>query len=251
MEDDVAKALTYQVKRDLAERYFGFRRLIEEDTANYFRLLKEFGRKHEEKVSHNFVRLYLLLRDQDLIEEFLRITGLPEAFYYDDYLLRSKNIRRRLFKALRPKGWTSKGRFKRLFLDIYENLRRAVEEYREAFQELQVEAEVINEEIRRFKEKFDLSEIMHFLKSLEGPSDLASLGHPSLEKSVTGLEKTLEFATVPPPEEFFPPLPSLPPLKKVHGKLVKLAKEAYQRHTQEAREILENASLSPEDQKKS
>ncbi len=249
MEDDVAKALTYQVKRDLAERYFGFRRLIEEDTANYFRLLKEVSRKHEEKVLREFVRLYLLLRDKDLIEKFLQITGLPEPYYYDDYLTRSKNIRRRLFKALRPKGWTSKGRFKHLFLDTYERLRQAVEEYREAFQELQVEAEVINEEIRRFKEKFDLSEIMHFLKSLEGSSDLASLGHPSLEKSVTGLEKTLEFTKVPPPEEFLPNIPPLPPLKKIHGELARLAKEAYRRHTEEAREILEDASTPPKDQK--
>jgi len=249
MEDDVAKALAYQVKRDLAERYFGFRRLIEEDTANYFKLIEEVSRKHEDKVMREFLRLYILLRDKDLIEEFLRITGLPEPYYYDEYITRSKNIRRRLFKALRPKGWTSKGRFKRLFLDTYERLRKAIEEYREAFQELQVEAEVINEEIKRFKEKFDLSEIMQFLKSLEGSSEeLAILGHTSMEKSVSGLEKTLEFNRVPPPEKFLPNIPPLPPLKEVHSELVRLAKEAYRRHTEEAKEILEEASATPEDQ---
>lgn len=246
MEDDVAKALAYQVKRDLAERYFGLRRLIEEDTQRYFRQIEEIGRRFEERLALEFSRIYLMLRDQDLIAKFLEITGLPEAYYYEPYFLSSEHIRKRLFRELQAHGWTSKGKFKRLFLETYRRLQKSVEEYRQALQELQIEAEVINEEIKRFKQKFDLSEIMHFLKSLEGSSDLAALGHPSMDQSVEKLEKTMEFQNVPPPTQFLPDIPPLPSLEKVEKDLAHLAKEAYKRHKLEALKILEDTQADKE-----
>ncbi len=247
MEDDVAKALAYQVKRDLAERYFGLRRLIEEDSKRYFQQIEKTKSAFEERLAVELIRLYLMLRDEDLIEKFLNLCGLREAYYYDPYFLSSENIRRRLFKGLAPHGWTSKGKFKHLFFQIYSRLAEVIDEYQQALQELQIEAEVINEEIKRFKEKFDLSEIMHFLKSLDTPSDLAALGHPSLDQSVSNLEKTLEFQTLPPPEKFLPPISRIPPLKEIEGDLGRLVKEAYRRHKEEALKILEDSQSREKD----
>ena len=248
MEDDVAKALAYQVKRDLAERYFSFRRLIEEDSARYFHLIQDLKKEFEEGVGRELVRLYCLLRDEDLIKELLPIVGFSKEFfydqYYDPYVVRSFSIKARLFEGFHLKGWTHKGRFKNLVFEVYQRLAKAVDEYLEKYQKLEIEAEVINEEIKRFREKFDLSEIMQFLKGLELPSDLSALGHPSLEKSVTGLEKTLEFNQIPPPQEFLPQISPLPSLDHVRKSLTHLAKEAYRRHKKEVQYLLEKIEAS-------
>ncbi len=240
MEEDVAKALAYQVKRELAERYFGFRRLIEEDTARYFQLIEETRRRFKERMAKELIRFYFMLRDKDLIDQLVSLLGLPEAYFYEDYLKAPPDLRDKLFKGLHLKGWTSKGKFKHLFLDTYHRLYELSKEYQEIFQELAVEAEVINEEIRQFKEKFDLSEIMQFLKTFEPSPELASLGHPSYRESVSTLEKKLELGKVPPPEEFLPKIKDLPPPEEVRGKLIKLAKEAWKRHPKEAKELIQS-----------
>ena len=51
MEEDVAKALAYQVKKELAERYFGFRRLIEEDTQNYQKAIENTCQKLQKEIT--------------------------------------------------------------------------------------------------------------------------------------------------------------------------------------------------------
>ena len=241
MEEDVAKALAYQVKRELAERYFGFRRLIEEDSARYFQLIEETRKRFEERLAKELMRFYIMLRDKDLIDQFLKLLGLPKAYFYDQYLQASPDLQHELFKDLRPKGWTSKGKFKHLFLDTYYRLYELIQEYQETFQELVVEAEVINEEIRQFKEKFDLSEIIQFLKTFEPSPELASLGHPSYRESVSTLEKKLELGKVPPPEDFLPEIKDLPPPEEIRAKLIKLAKEAWKRHPQESKELVQSA----------
>ncbi len=244
MEEDVAKALAYQVKRELAERYFGFRKLIEEDTAKYFHLLKETKKRFEDKMAREFSRIYIMLRDKDLIDRFLKLTNFSKAFFYDENLFTSKNTIQELFKDLKVKGWTSKGRFKNLFLDIYHRLYKILEEYTEAFQELEVESEIINEEIKQFKEKFDLTEIMSFLKTFEPSPELASLGQPEFRESVSALEKELEIGRVPSPDTFLPKTGLPPSPEKIHSELARLAKESWKRHRQEAKELLESVGSS-------
>ncbi|WP_022852583.1 hypothetical protein [Thermodesulfatator atlanticus] len=240
MEEDVAKALAYQVKRDLAERYFGARRAIEEDSKNYFRKIEELKKKFLPKLAESFARIYTLLNyDEELIKKFLEITGLKEAYFRSE-----QKDALETFKGFKLKGFTSKGRFKNLFLESYARLYDLVNEYRKELDELKVEAEVINHEIEIFKEKFNLTEIMHFLKDLEGPSEFADLGLTSLEESVSKLEDKLEFKKIPPPEKFLPDISALPPLKEISKPLGSLAKEAFNKHKERALELLKNVKQS-------
>ncbi len=237
MEDDVAKALAYQVKRELAERYFGLRKLIEEDSANYFRKIEEIKEKYLPRIKEAWFRIYFLLGDRELAKAFCGLLSLKEPPFYAEFEKLKDPLA--LLKGLSVKGFTNKGRYKNLFLAAYEKFQKEIEAYRKAFTKAKVEAEVINHEIELFKEKYDLNEIMQFLKSLEAPSALADLGHTSLEESVTTLEKSLAFEIVPPPEKFLPPPPpKLPPLKEIKKDLEKLALLAYRRQAEQAKEII-------------
>ncbi|AEH45694.1 hypothetical protein Thein_1839 [Thermodesulfatator indicus DSM 15286] len=234
MEEDVAKALAYQVKRDLAERYFSARRVIEEDTENYFRKVEEVKKKFIPKLEEAFGRLYLLLhQDKEFINRFLQITGLKEAYFQE------KEPSLESLSGFHLRGFTSKGRYKNLFLDCYEKLCETLKEYHKTLEDLKVEAEVINHEIEIFKEKYNLSEIMHFLKSLDSSSEYADLGQTSLDESTAKLEKKMEFKKITPPEELLPDIPLLPPLKEVQKELTSLAKEAFGRYREKSQAILD------------
>ncbi len=240
MEDDIAKALAYQVKKELAERYFGFRRLIEEDTARYFKGIEETKKVLKKRLAPEFFRLYTLLVEPELQDELRQILGLKYLPFLEDYQKLSLEEKKALFKELHPKGFTSKGRFKRLLEDTYQRLWKKFQEYNETFQNLKVESEIINEEIKRFKEKFDLSEIMQFLKSFEMTAE-SSLGHPDFKESVTSLEEELKFQKIASPEQFLPEIKDLPEPQKVHSPLERLANKAWKRHKSWSKELVKIA----------
>ena len=238
MEDDVAKALAYQVKRELAERYFGLRKLIEEDTGNYFKKIEEIKKKHLPPLKKSWHRIYILLVGKELIQEFVALLGLSFPPFYEEY----QNVRDpfALLEGLPVKGWTFRGRYKNLVFSAYEQLKKETEKYRKVFQQTKAEAEIINHEIELFKEKYDLNEIMQFLKSLEAPSGMADLGHTSLEESVSTLEKTLAFEKIPGPENFLPEMPKVPSLKEIKPELEKIVIKIVKRYPEEAKRILEH-----------
>jgi len=237
--EDLAESLSLEVRREIAERYFTHRKVLEEEIEEYLRELKEFE-KEEEKILREIVRLIFMLKDEDLVRRFEEITGKSVRSYHDEYLVYSPTIRKRLFRTLRTRGFTSKGKFLRLFEDTYKRLVAGLPEYQKKLRALEVWAKRINEDIEEFHREYDLGSIFGFFRSLEGerPSELAVPVQG--EESGRGLEERLRFRPVPLPRSRFLDLEGLPPWKKVSGALLHLAKEAYSRHTGEARKILED-----------
>ncbi len=237
--EDLAESLSLEVKREIAERYFTHRKVIEEEIEEYFRALKEFE-KEEEKVLREILRLIFLLRDEDLLKKFEKITGKEIRGYYDEYILSSPRIRKRLFRELKTRGLTSKGKFLRLFENTYRRLLERLPSYQKRLRSLRIWAERINEDIREFHREYDLESIFSFFRTLEEsrPSELAGWGVE--DQARESLEHRLRFPPVPSPESKFLDLEGLPPWKKVSGELLKLAKEAYRRHTGEAKRLLED-----------
>ena len=72
------------------------------------------------------------------------------------------------------RGLTLKGRFKNAIIDAYERLTDHVDQYRESFEELVEDRDVISEEIKLFYQKNDLGTILSFLRSL---GEAGSVGH--------------------------------------------------------------------------
>ncbi|OAQ21185.1 hypothetical protein [Thermosulfurimonas dismutans] len=236
--EDLAESLVLEIKREIAERYFTHRKVIEEEIEDYGRKLKEFE-KEEENLLKELIRLAYMLRDKNLLKRFEEITGVSLEPYYDEYILSSKNIRRRLFKELKSKGFTSKRKFIKLFEQTYKRLLEKNEAYRKKFDSLKTQAELIEQDIKEFNKEYDLGSIFSFLGSLgeRVPSEIA--GIEEKDKVIESLGTQLQFPKIRPPEEKFVHLGTLPSWKEVGSELLGLAKEAYRRHTGEAKEILE------------
>jgi len=236
--EDLAESLALELKQEIAERYFTHRKVIEEEIEDYEQTLKAFE-KEEEALLKELIRLTYMLRDPDLLESFEKIVGVSLKPYYDEYILSSKNIRRRLFKKLKSKGFTSKRKFLRLFEQTYKKLLEKSQAYRKKFESLKKQAELIEQDIEDFNKEYNLGSIFSFWESLGGnpPSEIA--GIEEKDKIMDSLERQLRFPKVRHPEEKFIHLGSLPSWKEVGSQLLSLAKEAYRRHTGETKEILE------------
>ncbi len=230
MDGDISKALTYQVKREIAEKYFGWRTAIFEDISELEKMVAEAQAFYEARVGRDLLRIYSLLSNESLISRFLQMCGWSDRPFYDAYVVDSPTIRERLLKDIERHGWTDSGRFKNLVRDAYRRLVRSCAQYKEKLAAVEEEVAVVKEELRRFKEKFSLDEIMGFLRSLDQDEGGDSLAMTPLALGSERLEERLAFPSVEHLEEALASVPDLPDPGKIDKKLKDLAERAFMYH---------------------
>lgn len=219
--------LSLEVKKEIADRYFGFRKMIEDDSQVYNEHIAQAYRQLENEVGFDLVRLYILLHKKSLIYDFFRLTGFRDPIFLDPYLLQSPNIRRRLFKGQPIHGFTRRARFHHLFFDIYQRLQTSLENYAATMNRLVKEGKAIVEEIEVFQRKNDLGSMMDFLRRLDSGGDAGAMGAALSPHRDSYFEEKMRIHVPDEVETLLPVLPPLPPLKTCKGKLEDLLDQAY------------------------
>jgi hypothetical protein len=227
---DMEELLSLEIKKEIADRYFGFRKMIEDDSRQYNQHIREAYRQLENEVGFDLIRLYILLGQESLIHDFFRLTGLRDQVFLDPYLLQAPTIRQRLFKGQPVHGLTRRSRFHNLFVDIYNRLRAGAENYRATLKRLVEEGKTIVEEIEVFHRKNDLGSMMGFLRRLdsgsmqeEGPM---AGGIAPLRDSY--FEDKMRIAAPAAAEKLLPAFPALPAVKSCRRALQNLIDAAFE-----------------------
>jgi hypothetical protein len=230
MTSDISQLLNFEVKKELADRYFGFRKLIEHDKAELEKDIYHCNRTVGQRILYDLNRIYIMLLDEELIRRFLELTGLEEKIYYDPYILTSSTLRLRIFTGVKTYGLTAAGRFKHLFMQTYEQLTQDVENYREKFAELLISQETIEEEIKIFYRQNDISTIMGFLRAMD-TGDVSGNMEGAIDTGFS--EYIARNMRLSPPVQVrreLPTMPPLVPLPQIKNELKKLAEAAFPLH---------------------
>lgn len=232
MEGDISKVLTYQVKKEIAERYFGTRRLIEHDMTYISDLIQLMNNRYESKIGPGLVRIYSLLMDMDIIDRFLALIKWDGHPFLDSYVVESKTIRKRLVEKIRSHGWFQRSRFVNLILDSYRELYREYKAIADMEEEAREELEIIKEELKIFKEKYSLEEIMTFVRHLdfEGQDMAKVMGGNVTALDPNDLTKKMDFGDIKLLEKQLPRMPALPEPDVLESALRELSETAYSRH---------------------
>ena len=238
MSPDIHEVLAYEIKKEIADRYFGFRKLIEDDKLDFAEKIRQYSFILEKRISFDLIRIYIALKEEELIQRFLALTGLPPNLFYDPYLTQSDTIRQRVFSGVRIHGLTQGGRFKNLIFDCYERLEVHVVEYRTKFAELKKYREEINEEIDTFYRKNDLGSIMGFLKALSDPNTAGSMEGGMEIGMGQSMEAKMRIEPQLPPEHYLPVIQPLPNLAHIRPALKELIRTAYGDHGAELIHLL-------------
>ena len=227
--DDITKILSFEVKKEIAERYFGFRKRIEDDKGLYEQRLTASSLELESSIGFDLIRIYILLHDKGIIDRFIRLVGLPQEFFYDPYFIQSPSIRRRIFSGRKLRGWTRRSRFRNIFFDIYKSLAVHVEEYRRTLSDLTEEQETIREQINLFYRKNDIDTIMSFIRRLDNPDP----GHGeflesgAIDAGQHGLDEKMRLHPPLPACDMLPTITPLPQFESIRSDLMQLIHEAY------------------------
>ena len=231
MQPNFEDIMAVELKKEIAERYFGFRKMIEEDKLNLMQKMKYQISILEKRISFELIRLYILLKDDELIQHFMELTGWEERLFYEPYITESETIRKKVFKGIKVRGLTQGGRFKNLVFDTYERLVEHVEHYRGDFEEIGTIRETINEEIKLFYRKNDIGNIMGFLRSMDSiDSNEDTMGITPAIGSPSTLENKMRIQEPPPIDPELINIPPLIPLPNISKDFKKLVDKAFKMH---------------------
>jgi len=244
MKPDITEVIAYEIKKDIADRYFGFRKLIEQDKLDLEKEIRIHSFILEKRISFDLIRLYIILKDEELIDSFLSLTGIDKKQFYDPHFTQSATIRDRVFEGIKVRGLTRSGRFHHLAMDCYERLETHSEQYREKFAELQEANENIAEEIKVFYQQNDLGSIMGFLRSLGSSHKMGDLEGGMEIGMAQSLEKKMTIAPLLPIENYLPVIKPLPLLSHIAGDLKKLTDRAYKLHDKETLNFLTSKKMA-------
>ncbi|MFH1147976.1 MAG: hypothetical protein V1736_09765 [Pseudomonadota bacterium] len=227
--EDISAALYYQIKKEIAERYFGTRKAIEEGKAAVNHRIAHHEETLGKVVCGDFCRIYQLLGSKELVEEFWSIAGLENRAFYDRYLSEAGETAASLLNGVKIRGITKKGRYRNLLLDCYRILVADVKRYRISYEEIQEECLLIEEEISQLASNYNLDEILRFVGNMESRGDMAGvLGETIVPEHRVALEAKLAVQHVERLEDRIVEIPVLPPPVRIESQLKDLATRAQQ-----------------------
>ena len=231
MKPSFEDIMAIELKKEIAERYFGFRKMIEEDKFDLMQKMKYQISILEKRISFELIRIYILLKDDGLIQHFMELTGWEERLFYEPYITESETIRKKVFKGIKIRGLTQGGRFKNLVFDTYERLVEHVEHYRGDFEEIETIRETINEEIKLFYRKNDIGNIMGFLRSMDSTGENEdTMGINPATGSAGTFENKMRIQEPPPIDPELISIPPLIPLPNISQDFKKLVDKAFKMH---------------------
>lgn len=230
--DNLAQALAYEIKQDIAQRYFGFRTRIEGEIDQYRQELHYCCGKHPPRIEVDLQRLQFLCFKKNIFQDFLVLVKLPKAFT-DTFTIAPPALHNNvlwdeLFVDFKGEGFTRRRRHRNLIYKVYRSLSSIIEEYREAYINLQDDHQSICDEISSFYRNNDLSGILSFLRDLQDMNSGRSQLLQSVSVSSRNLDKELQIQLPPPVTTSLHPLEELPETGLIKTQLQQIINKAYE-----------------------
>ncbi len=244
--EEISENLALEVKREIIENYLSEKLFLEEKWKDYEDLLDTL-RDAQKEVFDNSWRIYLLLNKEEvLVKDFENCTSFPLLesceksleLNKDVYDISEEELREKLFSNIvSPFALTLKGKFVKLFCNIYKFLVSILNNYLKEYKKVGKAYTILKEETDKFHKAFDLSYILNFFEKLEMPKE--EIGAiEDREKVIEELVEKLKIPIPEPPEHAFINYSPIPPLSKVSSKLSKLAKTSFEKNPENAKKIL-------------
>lgn len=226
--DDFINAIAYEVKQEIANRYFGFRSRTETEMEQYLEKLHDADRDHLAAIRLDLRRMRVLLCQERFFKDFLLMMGLPQ----DIAAGQSSPDATSLFTGLKGEGFSRWRRYRDLAFKVYQSLAKDIVSYRAAWVDLDDEYAEICTRIDDFHRNNDLSGILSFLRTFDSADSerLKFLHTQSAPRSDRSVDQELRIPHPRPVTDILPALPALPPLKQVKAAMSRLLESAYALH---------------------
>ena len=238
---DIAAALAYQVKKEIAENYFGTRRELEEEREDLIRQAKKIQKAWVQEVETPITLIGELLLNPETLKSFFALLGretLPLAV--------PDRPDRTFSKALEACplsfAFTSQAKYQALIAQLHGLAWGRSQPLLEKVRALEKKVRLYNEDLAKFSLSYSLQEILAFIKAIEGNSELKGvLGENTDPRAVPELEKKLMLKSLDPSGLGLLEFKPVPKLSQIREPLRALAKQAFRRNGEQIKSCLKRA----------
>ncbi|MGV8073843.1 MAG: hypothetical protein AB2L11_04720 [Syntrophobacteraceae bacterium] len=236
MEDDLISSLTRQVKEEVIENYLTERSIIGlqvEDLKNR----AETARLQAVGTGRRLSRLAYLAIQPESVEKLRSLLNIsPNSFWNES--MRKEFSRGAHF--IKVRALTDKGKFRKLVLEAYKRLFHWMEKYAKSYANLESECRAVNSNIVKFRNNFDLLNILRFLKDMDTVTleRKQFLGENFSAQEITSVDKKLYVNTVTFEDLNAPPPISLPKPETLDAPLIRLANEIYDKYQYQVKHLM-------------
>jgi hypothetical protein len=223
--DKVLDALKVHIKKEIVDNYFADRVYVEEDTETLHQEVQEYV-KSMAGLGRRFMALSHALGSQNacgLMREVLKLEAWP---FYQEYCNLSGREQLALIQDTRRRGFTAYRRFRNLIFDLYERLQQESVALHEAYAKIQTHLKLLNEDIDKFNLSYDFGLIAAQMEALDGGRE-ESMSGGLMASEREELSTRMRFKRQKLTDEQLPPVPVLPPLAEIQGKLESLIESIY------------------------
>jgi hypothetical protein len=215
--DKALEALRVHIKKEIIDNYFADRVYLEDDTELLSQEIEAYGRDLS-GLGRRFMALAQALVSEKACHLMMEVLGLPAWPFYEEFGNLSERERQDLLKDTRRRGLTNYRRFRNLIFDLYERLQQESVKLHEAYTKIQTHLKLLNEDIDKFNLSYDFGLIAAQIEAMDGGRDEFMSGGllaPEREELSTRMRFKRRKLT----DEQLPPVPVLPPLAEIKGKL--------------------------------
>ncbi len=240
---DIASALAYQVKKEIAENYFGTRKILEEERNDLIRQEKKLEKASQQEVLPILIRIHHLFMGEEEGQSFLDLLQRGDLIESAKQAIQDRGINPSPIPSDFPFAFTAKGKYKSLIFTLYHMAKAKIDELLEEFNILQKQAALFNEDLTKFKSSYSLPDILSLIKSIEGADGLKGvLGENTDPRSVPLLEEKLLLRPLDFSREKVLVLRALPNVTEIQEPLNRLIDQTFQTHRSEIKKALRDKS---------
>jgi hypothetical protein len=179
-------------------------------------------------------KIIYYLVDEAAGKAFLRLIQLEEWSESIKTLRTNQGVRPDVTRGAPSFALTARGKYKNRITTLYRMAAQKSDSLLQAFKSLQKKGDLFNEELIRFQSRFNLMDILSFIKSIENLDDLKGvLGENTDYRAIPALEKTMVLKPFRLSLENAPIMMALPPLKEIQKSLDKLINQYFQKQCSE------------------
>ena len=238
---DIAAALAYQVKKEIAENYFGTRRELEEEREDLVGQANKVRKDWSQEVQAPLVLIGELLLEPETVKSFLALLG-QDRLSLEVPDRPGRTFAEAVASCSLPFALTSQAKYQALIAQLVSLAWARSQPVLERARILEKKVRLYNEDLAKFSLSYSLQEILAFIKAIEGSSELKGvLGENTDPRAVPELERKLMLKSLDPSTLGLSEVKPLPKLSQIREPLRALVKQAFRRNTEEIKSCLKRA----------
>jgi hypothetical protein len=236
---DIAEALAYQLKKEVAENYFGTRKALEEEREELIRQIQDLEENWKKEIVPILGKIYEFFIGEKEGQAFLSLIRREDLLDLIKKVIRKQENHPPAVSCSVPFALRAIKKYRGVIVSLYHQVKMKEADLLEKFNSWKKKVLLFNEDLAKFESSYNLSDILSLAGNLESDDGQKGvLGENTDPRSVPLLEKKLILRPLVYSVEKITLFRSLPALDEIKKPLEDLIDQTFEDYGGKIKKIL-------------